>query len=461
MVPGGMLIGKVCRSDCLQGTNAMPLTHRVALACFGLFLTAAITWADPAGDAAAPRKDSPVIPPAATDPFVGAFEGDALGIVIRRAQDSYIGEVKKGGKSFPFIGARRGDAVRGSVVLDGELLEFVLTIQGETVTFSTSSKMTRKTEGERPSPAPSTVPSTPAPSVANPATPKPHPADPAVSPVLPPKPAPAPVGVGEPPADVAAWALKPLEKDAVADTGRSWAGFPVGTYAVVETTTVKDDEIPKEERALLVFKGMANSKESVRRFQLDGIKVKGEATHLDWLGPGRSLEVLGFVAGKTSQQEFQVQGVKLKCDVTEYTERAPARANDLPDRLEVWTSADVELPPHILALPQGSLLVGANVVRITTLSDGPGKDGVDFRLTALKQPMRIGSREINTAVFNSTYVAGNIEVTLERHQSAQVPSGTALFVVKRRQGKDLLDTATVRVVEFGIANVNALTEAKP
>ena len=428
----------------------MPFTNRLAFACLGLLLAAAFARADAAA-------------PAATDPFVGTFEGDAMGIAIRRSQDSYVGEVKKGGKSYPFIGARKGDSVRGSVVLDGELLEFVITIQGETVTLATSWKMTRKTDGERPSPVPPTVTPTvtptPPPSVVNPTTPKPPPADPAVAPVIPPKP--APDGVGEPPAAVAAWNLKPLEKDAVADTGRSWAGFPVGTYAVVETTTAKAEEIPKEERALLVFKGMANSKESIHRFQLDGAKVKGEESRLDWLGPGRSLEVLGFVAGKTSQQEFQVQGVKLKCDVTEYTERTPVGKNDPPDRLEVWTSADVGLPPHILALPQGSLLVGANVVRITSLTDGPGKDGVDFKLTALKQPMRIGDREINTVVFKSTYIAGTNEVTLERHQSAQVPSGTALFIVKRRQGNELLDTATVRVVEFGIANVNALTGAKP
>ncbi len=439
-------------------------THRFGLACLGMLLLSALARADAA-------------PPAAADPFVGTFKGDGIGIVIRLSQGSYVGELEKGGKSFPFIGARKGDSVRGSVVLDGELMEFSLTIQGETVTLATAWKMTRTTDGGRPSavpatppptatattpiPTPTPPPTTPStlPPVAVPVPANPRPADPAESPVVPPKP--APIGVGEQPAAVAAWNLKPLEKDAIADTGRSWAGFPVGTFAVVETSTVKAEELPKEDRALLVFKGMANSKEIIQRYQLAGAKVKGEVTHLDWLGPGRSLEMLGFTAGKTSQQELQVQGAKLKCDVTEYTERRAAGELGPPDRYEVWTCVDVGLPPHILALPQGSLLVGSNVVRITSLSDGQDKDGVDFRLTALKQPMRIGDREISAAVFKSTYIAGNTEVTLERHQSAQVPSGTALFVVKRRQGGELLDTATVRVVEFGIANVNAIVGEKP
>ncbi len=428
--------------------------NRIPLLSLSVLLAlVSLAPAQEAGDKPAPRKDNPLDPLNVADPFVGRFEDDTIAVTVRRSQAGYVGEVEKGGQAFTFTATRKGDSLRGSFEFEGQQFDFVLTISGDSVTFATPRQLTRKKAGVAAAPAPATSTPPPAPV----ATPNPRPAqpNPGAAPVPPIK-----TGDKAVAAAAAAWKFKALDKDAASQAGRAWAGFPEGTFAIMETISAPVDQIPKEDRLLMLFKGAVGGKEIIHRFQFDGSAFGATGKPVEWLSSAQTLETLGFAAGKTSKQEFQVQGAVMKCDVTEYTQRTAANDKNPPVVFQVWTSAQVSLPPHTVALPQGNLLVGGDVVRIT-LSPGPSRtDRFDLWLEAMKQPVLVGGREFSAALIKTHQIAGNQQINTERYQTAQVPGGTARYVIERRQGGAVVETGTVSVIEIGVANVDAIDGLK-
>ena len=91
---------------------------------------------------AQPARPNPLAP-TSTNPFVGSFSGDGLSIAIQRTGDSYTGQIKAGGQTYPFQ-AQVGDGVMQGVFSgDGQQYQFAAKVEGNTMLFQTGGKTFR------------------------------------------------------------------------------------------------------------------------------------------------------------------------------------------------------------------------------------------------------------------------------------------------------------------------------
>jgi hypothetical protein len=221
----------------------------------------------------------------------------------------------------------------------------------------------------------------------------------------------------------------------------------------------KPNKLPVKRQMKYVFSGLEGESEMVSPMRLKGESWETLSKPFPWMADRKTLKQLGYTEGTPKTELVEFAGMTMTCTVTEYTREALADGRTNGSRLRIWRSKAVDLPPQTVVLPSGSILVEPSVVRIATVPDERNTYHLDFQLTALKQPFKIGDREVQVAVFKSTEVTESIQgkhtIAQERYVSAQVPSGVAKMVTENRPTDGNLSLASTTAVEFGVWKAEA------
>ena len=445
----------------------------LALTCLlAFFPAAAARAAEPAGKPAPPPakaggenpliEDAPVNPLLEDDePFVGTFKGQNMSVQIRMGNDGKLeGTVQKGTRSFPLTAKRQGQSLTGHFTHNENHFTFSATLEGKTLLFTSSDRLFKLTREE---PAAAAIPGIPVPAPVPPPVPAPAPAPTAAIP-LPKPPTPTPPDGEGPPKPAApppfvsnaAAAAQLIPKGAKAHPGKSWAGFPTGTYVMMEEESTKPNELPSVSRSVLVFFGTDNGKELILPHQFNGTRWAPIGVPSPWLGGGKSPVELGYKPGQPTVETLNVKGVGISAIVTPYTRQGPGNGGKLLNAsLQVWTVKDFEFPSQPVILPEGVLRVEGPIVRVVRTGDDG--TGLDFQLVATNVPHRIGQVDITLSVFQGKGVAitpqGKLEVTIERALSPQVPGGMVTMNVESMIGGNVYLTKGA-AIEVGMSKVD-------
>ncbi len=439
----------------------------------------------PAKPAPAPAPGAPAKAPAADnpladgepvnplleedEPFVGTFKGQGMSVQIRTGKDGSLeGTVQKGTRTFPLAAKRQGQSLTGHFTHNENHFTFIATLEGKTLLFTSSDRLFKLTRDEAaaaaipaipvpaPVPAPPPVPvpapaPTPTPSVPLPKPPTPTPTPTTPDGEGPPKPAGPPPFVSNPAA-----AAQLIPKGAKANPGKSWAGFPTGTYVMMEEESTKPNELPTVNRSVLVFFGTDNGKELILPHQFNGTRWAPIGVPSPWLGGGKTPVELGYKPGQPTIETLNVKGVGISAIVTPYSRQDPGNGGKIMNaQLQVWTVKDFEFPSQPVILPEGVLRVEGPIVRVVRTGD----DGtsLDFQLVATNVPHRIGQVDITLSVFQGKGAAntpqGKLEVNIERALSPQVPGGMVKMNVETLLGGNLYLTKGA-AIEVGMSKVD-------
>jgi len=404
------------------------------------------------------------------DPFIGIYEGANMTVQMAAGKDAtLIGTVKKGGRSFPLSAKREGQSLKGLFSHNDKHFAFTAALEGSTLLFTTSDRVFKldrqQAKPVAPAPAaplpaiepvprpPQFVPKSEAP--AKPVTP----GAPAMTVPLAPPPAPptvpatkdTPDARGMPdPADPSVIPVFPVPKGAKANPGKAWAGFPNGTYVVMEEVVARDNRLPISNRWALVLQTVEGGKEMILPHKQDGMQWVPLGKPEAWLGNGSTAQELGFKPGETSTQALSVGPSKIECTVTQYTLAVLKAGVMHSSKLELWTAPSLAFPSQSMNLPEGVLRIEGSIVRMVRTGDDGTK--VDFGLAAVDQPLRIGETDLLVALFKGTATTapkGRLDITMERYLSPQVPGGIAKLQVIAQIG-ETRTTTTGNAVEIGM-----------
>ncbi|MEX2212951.1 MAG: hypothetical protein WD768_02410 [Phycisphaeraceae bacterium] len=403
-----------------------------SLAMLMVLLTVSVMPAA-ADDATNPLAEGEPVNPLLEDdePFVGVFQAENMTVHVRQGKEGALeGTVKKGERVFPLTAKREGETLKGYFSHNGNNFTFTATLEGKTLLFTSADRLFKLTRDAK------AVASVPAP------TPPVDPVDPAPGP-------PAPTFVpGNDPKSL-------IPKGAKAEAGKAWAGFPNGTYVMMEEVVTNPGQLPVTSRAVYVFRGLEVGKEMIQPHEFNGKSWAPIGQPVAWLGKGQSPQELGFVAGQSAADAIEMKGVPIACIVTPYSREEKGQGGKiLTSQLKVWTAKGYAFPSQPMILPEGVLRVEGDIVRITRTGD----DGteLDFQLAATNVPYRLGRHDIVVSTFkgigSSMTPQGKLQVTLERSLSPQVPGGMAAMKVDTTIGEKVYRTRG-GAVEIGMTKI--------
>lgn len=414
----------------------------------------------PVGDAAAaPATGNPLDAP---DPFVGEYSSEQMLVVVRLSVDGYVGEIRRGGKTYPMKAVVDGGKLTGQFSVDQTSYAFTAVLDGATLkltTGTTSYTLPRKSAtGAPPVPPPPipTPPPTPSPSPTPTPAPAPQPPTPVPTPVPAPLPLPAPVEVkpvltGPLPQHLGYAQLSTQKLNDL-----SWARFPAGAFAVFEESVTTSAALPSSARRKLVLTGLVDSRPRLRHHDWDGSKFDalGQAVVLPESESLVRISELGYAKGQANTESLTVQGVTLRCLRVPFDGESKVKGVPMRVAAEVWRSSEVDVPPLVVDLPHAKLLLEPDIVRIKLTCEFRGITGViDFKLDTISNDVRIGEQIVRYAVVKSTSTFdrgdGKIESTAEYWLSSQVPGGILKTMQTERSGEHIRNR-NAAVVEFSV-----------
>ncbi len=385
--------------------------------------------------------------PLSADPFVGEFSNDEMAITIRMSVKGYVGEFLAAGRTYPMKAGVDGPGIAGTFTHGEATYRFSARRDGAVLKLTTGQKVyTLSRKG--PSAAPAMPVPTPDP------TPDPNKPAPAPAPV---NPSSALPGSAPSTPNLFSTRAAALPRDAKAEAGKIWAGFPAGAYVVWDEEATLAGQITTTRRSALVFQGLAQGREMVAPAQF---------TSAGWeISPGRkwgddmkTLLDLGYAAAKTGKEALQIEGRAVDCATTDYSLTEGQAGPAHPKRLKVWTVTGLSQPPHVLPpfpLPRGMVVLDGSVVRIATVDDEKSRYRLDYQAVSLAHKVKIGDAEIETALFKGRELVetatGQDETHYERAVSNRVPGGVVRLTIERRSGASTLSKLSITAVETGVS----------
>jgi len=378
----------------------------------------------------------------ADDPFVGEFSSEEMLVIVRLSVDGFVGEIRRGGRTFPMKAAVEEGKLSGAFTHGETSYKLSASLEGDTLKVTTGTKVySLKRKGAADAPAtPVKPPVTPAP----PVTPTPTvPVTPSPDPGVPVSPKPALSGPHLIYAQMTPAKLRDL----------AWARFPIGAHAEFEESVGSSDALPKTMRRKLVFMGTDDGRLKLRNFNWDGTKFDpvGQSMVQPEIDPLR-IDNLGYAKGATVAEDVTVQGVVLRCQRTQYSGEATAKGATTKVTAEVWRTSEVDVPPLVIDLPDKKMIVDPDIVRVKITCEFRGIVGVvDFKLESISQETRISNQVIKYAVVKSTAtfdrLDGKVENTAEYWLSPQIPGGIVKTIQIERIGEHT-KTRMATVVDF-------------
>jgi hypothetical protein len=222
---------------------------------------------------------------------------------------------------------------------------------------------------------------------------------------------------------------------------KAWSRFPQGTFAQYTETTTLNDKPPTQTNERLIYLETRNGDELLNRLEMVDGKWHPSGVELPWQKYASTLETMGFSAKSTRQESLKVGTESLRCEVTTYVIKRGSGFKTTDMKLDVWRSANINLPSHILAFPGTGFLVDNHTVRLVLDAHHQGQKGtVDYKLTNTKGTATISGKIVRVSTFDGAYSFGDknfdpIKGEVAHDIAAGIPGGLVRYKHKRTQGK--------------------------
>jgi len=171
-----------------------------------------------------------------------------------------------------------------------------------------------------------------------------------------------------------------------------WAGFPVGTWAVFETTNSVDGNATSERQKITVI-ALEGTRPVLAMRKADGENFPEPDQFLTRREPGLPDQQPGWRASPERDEKLEIGGKKFACKVTEFTYENKAKA--IANRVTVWRTPDVKVPYREVKKMGADLALLADVVKIEFhVKNAKQMLNLDYRITGLDRKVKVGDREI-------------------------------------------------------------------
>jgi predicted transcriptional regulator len=172
-----------------------------------------------------------------------------------------------------------------------------------------------------------------------------------------------------------------------------WAGFPLGSWAVIETTNSVDQEATTERQKFTVaaFEG-TRPVLYMRKGEGDAFPEPDQVITRD--APGLPDQQPGWKSSPEREERLEIGGKKVACKVTEFTHEN--RAREVSNRVTIWRTTDVKIPYREVKKIGADLALMPDVVKIEFHVKGAKQMlNLDYRITQLDRKLKVGDREIS------------------------------------------------------------------
>lgn len=179
-----------------------------------------------------------------------------------------------------------------------------------------------------------------------------------------------------------------------------WTGFPVGSWAVIEKTLVKDGvATTSREKITLVELSPEGPILNVRAGKGDSFESPGTNVAA---APGALLESQAYwKAGTPRTGTLEVAGKPLECVLTEYAHENP-QAN-VANKVVAWRSATIKVPYRQLPRNGPDVALPPDLLRLDfKVRAGAQHQTYDLRVLQLDAPIAVAGREIPCVLEEST-----------------------------------------------------------
>jgi hypothetical protein len=177
-----------------------------------------------------------------------------------------------------------------------------------------------------------------------------------------------------------------------------WAGFPDGSWSVIETVKTKEGKSTTEKRRFTVrIEADGGVTHLVSKEEDKPAIFFEERRHIE----GATPESFGGKGSKPQAVELKIGDRKIACDLTEH--RHKDEAQRLETGIRVWRTKEIRVPYRELMTPGPDLALDPDVVRVeATIKRGEETTDYRFGIVELEAKLTLSGSDVTCAVEEGT-----------------------------------------------------------